>query len=360
MTSFPHIARHRLFIGFTIALAVVAVLIILPIRIPHSVSVSGRLLPEREWVLLRSDGGQIVSVLRNNLSGVVEEYSVTEPERGDAMQFLLASGVSGQRTLEEGDTVGWVLLPELARELTALEGALHVAEAGVGAARSGEKPELVAQARSTLAQAEAAYQEQRHLHVRQEELHKRKIISDEEWETSRDRLAVLQAGIEVARAQLAAVSSGLKTEDVLQRERAVAALENEIAALRRRLSSFIHVAPFSGVMHGSFTLDTLVILQDPTSMLLLLPLPVDDCMRLQTEKDISFHIPRTGLSGKARLLRVDDGVQYVQGQPVRLGIARILEPEAGLRTGMIASASVSCYAMRAQEYLRRMWTQLSH
>ncbi|MBN1446423.1 MAG: hypothetical protein JXA28_00730 [Bacteroidetes bacterium] len=343
-----------------IVLAIAAVFIFLPIRIPHAVSVYSRLLPQREWVLLRGSGGQIVSVLRNNLSGVVEDYSVTEPERGDAMQFLLASGVSDQRIIEKGDTIGWVLSPELARELTALEGALCVAEAGVTVARSGEKPELVAEAQSALAQAEAAYEEQLHLYARQEELHRRQIISEEEWQASGDRLAVLQAGMDVAKARLAAVSSGLKPEDIRQREQVVSALENEIAALRRRLSRFIHVAPFSGVVRSGFTLDTLLTLQDPTSMLLLLPLPVDDCTRLQTEKDISFRIPRTGLSGKARLLRIDEGVQYVQGQPVRLGIARILQADDGLRTGMIASASVSCYAMRAQEYLRRMWTQLFH
>lgn len=359
MTIIPHIPPRPLYVAIALLLLLAVAAVFLPIRIPVNVSVFGRVLPAREWVLVRGPGGELLSLVRDNAAGAVEEYSVTEPLRGDATQFVLTPGIAAMERIDAGDTVGWMISPELSRELTALEGALDVARAALTSARAGEKPALVRQARGAVAQARAAQEEQQHLLARQEELHRRKTISDEEYQLSVDRLDVLRAGVEVAEAQLAAVTSGLKPEDVLQREREAGAIEAELRALRARLSRFTHTAPIGGTLRNAFAPDTLLAVMDADALLLVLPVPVDECKRLDDDAEIRFDIPRTDIRGSARILRRGRDAMYVQGEPVCMIVAEVTEGGEGLRAGLIARASLSGRSLRAAEFLERLWTSIS-
>ncbi len=359
MTTIPHIARHRLLYVMALVILTVLVLAVLPIRIPHAATVYGRLLPAREWVLVRTDNGQLTSLVRSNGSGVVEQYSVTQPERGDAMHFVLAPALLTAASVQKGDTIGWVTSPELAQQLAALEGALDVARAVVASARSGDKPAVVQQARHALAQARAAYDEQEHWHARQAELHEKKILSDEEFDLSRDRLAVLRAGISVAESQLAAAESGLKPEDVRQSEAQAAALETEIAAVRLRMNRFTHLAPFSGMLRHPHAVDTLLAVQDEDALVLLLPVGVGECARLREGGAIDFDVPLTGLSGSAVIRRIDRTVEYLQGRPVCVVSAEVEEGAADLRPGLIARCRVSAPPLSVAGYLQYLWSSIT-
>lgn len=359
MTTIPHIAPWRMMLIIGAVLVIALVLIFVPVRIPHTVSAYGRLLPSREWVLVRTDNGQLVSVLRSNSSGAVEQYSITQPERGDAMQFVLAPSVITGSKVRKGDTIGWVTSPELVQQLAALQGARDVAHAGLASARSGDKPAVVAQALGALAQARASYAEQEHLHARQAELHQRKILSDEEYELSRDRLAVLRSAVAVAEAQLASVTSGLKDEDVRQSATQVAALEREIEAVRARMNRFTHVAPLSGMLRNPHAVDTLLAVQDEETQVFLLPMHVRDCAQLKEGKEIRFDIPRTSLSGTALVRRIDRTVQYVQGEPVCIVTAEVRGDTRALRPGLIARCVVDCPPLTLGEYLRYLWTSIT-
>ncbi|MBR9976250.1 MAG: hypothetical protein KFF77_11760 [Bacteroidetes bacterium] len=358
MTTIPHISRNRILFGTGLVLVLVLILVFVPFRIPRNATVYGRVLAQREWVLVRGAGGQLQALLRGNETGAVEEYAVAEPLRGDAMQFVLAPGAAGGGSVNAGDTLGWVISPELERQLAALEGTLDVARAALASARTGEKPALVAQSRALLAQARALYEEHRHVHARQQELHEKKILSDQEYQISLDRLDVLQAGVDASEAQLAAMSTGLKAEDVAQRERAVAALDAEVAALRLRLRSHTYVAPIAGALRGGFSEDTLLALQEEGRMLLL-PLSVDDRGRIRSDEPIPFSVPGTGLRGKAQVQFVRNDLQYLQGHPMCFVVARV-GGKGVLQPGLIVRADVPCHALSPGEYLERLWHDMFH
>lgn len=358
MTTIPHISSKRILLGTGLVLVLVLIIVFVPFRIPRDATVYGRVMARREWVLVRGAGGQLQALLRGNETGAVEEYAVTEPLRGDAMQFVLASAVAGGGSVDAGDTLGWVISPELARQLTALEGTLEVSRAALASARSGEKPALVAQARALLAQAQASLEEHRHQHARRKELNEKKIVSDQEYQLSLDRLDVLRAGVDASEAQLAAVRSGLKAEDVMQREREVAALDAEIAALRARLGSHTYVAPIAGTLRGGFSEDTLLTVQEAGRMLLL-PVQVDDCARMRRDTPVTFIVPGAGLRGTAQIQFVRNDVMYLQGKPMCFVIARV-SGEAELQPGLIVRADVSCHSLSPGEYLERLWHEMFH
>lgn len=357
MTTMPHIARRNLMIAAGFLLILLLVMLYIPVRIPYSVSAYGRVLSAREWVLVHDGGGQFVSFMRDNGSGMVDEYAVTEQQRGDPTRFHRAPSATASVSVLPGDTIGWLSSSEFDRQFRVLEGSVEIARAALSSARSGEKDALVVQARAALEEARALRDEHANQHRRRLELHEKNIISDDEIEISRDRLRVLDAGVAMAGAQVAAVSSGLKEEDIRVRLAEVAAYESELAALRERARRYVLCTPIGGVLLNTYASDTLLIVRDER-LLLMLPIPVDEYGRLQEGAVIDFGIPRTVFRGEARLLEGSHEVQYLQGEPVRFVTAEVVSDPTDLSPGLIARASVPCEPIRIQEYLWRVWISM--
>ena len=100
------ISRRSLIVTGSIVLIVIIVYV-LPVDITQTLSLRGAVASSSEWVLLRNDNGQIISLLRDNRTGAVENCSVMQVERGDAMSFVLSDRMRGG-SVALGDTVGWI------------------------------------------------------------------------------------------------------------------------------------------------------------------------------------------------------------------------------------------------------------
>jgi hypothetical protein len=352
-----HISRRTYYIIAALVLLIVVVLL-LPVDIPRSLSVRGSVASARDWVLLRTDNGQIVSLLRDNRNGAVEHCTMTQVDRGDAMSFVLSERMRGGEVLR-GDTVGWIVSYALMQEISALEGALSVAEATVASARSGEKASLVEEARQRLAFAKAARDEQEKIHARQTELHSKNTISDELFDISADRLRQLRINVDLAEAGLRTASTGLKPEDVRAAEANVRSLRDQLEKLRGLMHQNTFITPVSGVQRSSWAVDTLLVISDITEQLLVLPVELPDLALIRPGEVIDFSIPRTGLGGSARVERIDRTVHYIGRRPVSTVIAPIERCDAGVSGGMLARCSITAPPVRpaawALETLRKLF-----
>jgi hypothetical protein len=351
------ISRRTYYIIAGVLLFIV-VLLLLPVDIPRSLSVRGSVASAREWVLLRTDNGQIVSLLRDNRSGAVEQFTMTQVNRGDAMSFVLSECMRGGDVVR-GDTVGWIVSYALMQEISALEGALSVAEATVASARSGEKTSLVEEARQRLAFAKAARDEQEKIHARQSELHGKHMISDELFEMSADRLRQLRINVDLAEAGLRTATTGLKPEDVRAAEASVRSLRGQLEQLRGLMRQNTFITPVSGIQRSSWAVDTLLVISDITEQLLVAPVELPDLDLIVPGGMIDFSIPRTGLRGSARVERIDRSVHYIGKRPVCTVIARIERCDAGVSSGMLARCSITAAPVRpaawAMETLRTLF-----
>ncbi len=344
-----HISRRTYLIAAGIALFLVVVLL-LPLEIPRSLSIRGSIASAREWVLLRTDNGQFVSQLRDNRSGAVEHCTLTQIDRGDAMSFVLSENMRSGR-VTRGDTVGWILSYSLMQEISALEGDLSVAEAAAASARSGEKSSTVDEARQRLAFAQAARDEQEKLHTRQSELHGKRMISDELYEISGDRLRQLRINVDLAEAALRSASTGLKPEDVRAAEASVASIRGQLANLRKLAQQNTFITPVSGVQRASWAVDTLLVISDVTEQLLIAPVALGDMHLLSVGEGIEFTVPQTGLGGMARIERIDRNIQYIGKRPVCMVISRIERCDADVSSGMLAQCSVQAAPVTPRSWL---------
>ena len=78
--------------SLSVAIAVllaIAALFLLPIELPYSVEAPGRIMPLKEWVLVRGRDGAVIATLYDHVQGSIESYAVTDIDRGDHVTVRL-------------------------------------------------------------------------------------------------------------------------------------------------------------------------------------------------------------------------------------------------------------------------------
>ena len=244
------------------------------------------------------------------------------------------------------------------RQMTALDGELAVAEAELASARSGEKASLVEEARQRLAFAKAAHSEQEKLHARQTELHAKNMISDELFDLSSDRLRQLRINVDLAEAGVRSATTGLKPEDIRSAEAHVALVREQLESLQRLRQQNTLITPVSGMLRPSWAADTLLVIEDDTDQLLIVPVRLMDLDKMRIGEALTFTIPSTKLRGTARLESIDRTVRYFGRRPVCSIIARIEQSDAGVTSGMMAKCTVGIAPVPLRAYIVDTFTRL--
>ena len=91
---------------FILSSVAVIVALVMPFKVPYSIKTSGKLVPAKEWILSKGSDGRLIESLFDHQKGVSESFSVTQFDRGDAVQFKLNDDLASNSTIVAGDTVG--------------------------------------------------------------------------------------------------------------------------------------------------------------------------------------------------------------------------------------------------------------
>ena len=251
---------RRLKIGLILIVAAIIIITLLPVKIPYTVTATGKIFPAQKWVLSREADGQLVSSVVDFRSGLNKEYSVTQFAREGVMKFTLGS--LDERHVTEGDTIGSIYSSETEEQLVALEAELAITEASLNVSISGEKESLVLEAENRLAYAVTESAEQKKLLERLNKLREKDLISLEEFELAENRTELLDIQIDIARAQLDAVKSGDSPAEVELIKSEIDGLRKNIEIIQSRRESFSIVSPISGVVSKSYSRDTVLVVYD--------------------------------------------------------------------------------------------------
>jgi hypothetical protein len=325
-----------------IGLVVVAIIIIffLPIRATYKIKVPGKVLPGKEWLLMSEQNGRVITVLKNNIKGTVENYSVTEVERGDAMLFHLKSNWSQGKYVSVGDTIGIIYSNEIERRLDQLEGDLSVAEATLKFYKTGEKEAVIAEAENRLNHAKEQAEEQKRIVERLEDLHNRKLVSTQEYEIGKSTSQIFDINVTIAQAQLENVTSGAKPEQIEMVTYQIASLKSQIDVLKKRVDHFILQSPIEGMVLQSFANDTLVNVVQEDSFVVVMPIRWRNRTYLKEGQPIHVAFSPDISNIKGEIINIDSGVRYLNGEQVVFASALITENAEKLTSGLMVSCSI--------------------
>jgi multidrug efflux pump subunit AcrA (membrane-fusion protein) len=343
------VARLVLIVGIAAGL-----LLLIPIRMPFSISSHGKIFYGKEWVVSRDNAGRISASLYDRVNGRTDVYSVHQFERQDAVRFELHPSIRPGAAVSAGDTLARIHSSQLAREIISLKGEMSVALASLDLYQTGEKEAIVGEARNRLAYAEQQIEGYRVMLDRQRELHERKLISDQELDIAEQQARLYEIDRLIAEAQLQSALTGAKNEHITYINTRIAALGDEIRSLQQTIDDYTYLSPIDGIVYHTFSRDTLAHIGEPSRYVAVIPVPLRYREYVSEGQQVTIEVPGNNVAAHTatvqsvgNMVRIIDGNQYFM-------VNAVMELDhGGYLPGLFISARLHSDSVTLREYLKR-------
>ena len=335
-----------------IAAAVLLTFLLLPITLSWTINVPCKVLPAREWLLMKNADGSMMATYSDYLQGRTDSYSVMTIVRGDAFQFALLPSLKTGDLVNAGEAISKVYSHELSRESSRLLGELEVAKASLAAVKAGEKQTVAQEAEQALALAKEKAQIVSLQSQRQDSLYQRRLISHEAFDLARSTAQMSIIEVAIAETRLQTVRTGDKPEQIRLIESQIEGLEGEIKALSHQVGALTLVSPFTGIFQTSANPDTLCTVVD-TAQVLLMPVPANRLAEVAVGQSVRMRASRSSEWIEAIVMRVEQQVKVVNGMQVIMATAAVNAGSRHLPANLILMGSIETARLSPVVYLLR-------
>lgn len=329
----------------TFLIIIVTILIIfyfLPFEFPVTINQKGKLLPYKTWTLAKGTDDRLITSLNDIATGLNNEFSVTQFERGDAVQFKFNLPVISDNIINKGDTVGYIISNEIEKDIQKLLGELESAKASLYVQKSSEKESIVEAEKSRLVFAEKELEEQTKIYERKKKLFDRELISKEEFEADEAKYELAKINISIAKERLRSVQSGVKKEEINYAELQIGAIQNEINVLKKRYESNNIIVPISGVVNRTFSPDTLLVVNDISKSVIIIPVMWEDSRKIELEQKVTISSPYSDSNILGKIVSINstvmsnNNIQYVLVTAIADKISSDFKP------GLFVDCNIEC------------------
>ncbi len=345
--------RNKIII-WGVVLLIVVVFLSLPIEIPYSINTSGKILPAKEMLFIKSADGTLVTEMKDNIRGISTNYSAFQFIRGDAIQFSFNKNISNGSAVSINDTIAFLYSNELERELIDLRGEIKVAKANLAVLETGEKKSIVDQSAKQLEYNKRQSAEQKRILKNLEELYKKNLASKDEYEIAKSLNDLYEINIGIAEAQLQSVQTGVKKEEIGYLKSQITALQDEADALTKRFNDYTIVSQINGIVNKPYKLDTLLVVSDTTEFVVLIPVLWEERENLSINQAIQIDVPMLGKIENVTIAEIDNTVHLINHGQVFIVTGKIPNGQAGLLPGLIVESNIKCKPLRPLDYLKRI------
>jgi hypothetical protein len=331
---------------------IVAALFLLPIDVSRSIDAVGVTATSREWQVVRESAGRIVVSMYNNENGGTESFLVHQFQREDAVQVDLLPGPMLRGFVDAGDTLAVIRSANLSMQASALEGSIAEARAALDVSMSGEKKEVVEQARTELDQARAEYEGREKARTRLKQLLERGVATQQEVDDATRLADASHEALASAEARVRVATTGEKESRVAYSRAQVASLEQQRTALERKQTFFFLRAPFAGRAVRTAFSDTLIRIGDTSRHVVAMLVPWSADRQFDIGSAVSVSIPGVAGSISGHIVQKNSSVTLQRGAPVMIAVAALDRYPADSPLGLPASCTITCGSMSLSAYLR--------
>lgn len=347
-------SSRKSYIIFGSIIILISIVFLLPIKIPHSITVHGKILPSREWIVSKSDG-ILITMLSDNKTGINRNYAVSEFVRGDAIQFVVDNDLVSGKAVSVNDTVGAIYSNEISRMISELDGELETARKTLEMYTSGEKEGIVEEVESRLAYMKKQAEENRKLFERKKAQFEKNVISAEEYELYKGTSELSDINVVMTEAQLKSVQTGVKPQEINYVRSQITSLQRQLDILNQRNNNYTLTSQVTGIARRIASGDTLLIISDTTEYIAYMPVRWEDRDLLFTGQDVYITIPSGRLTPEARMLRVEHAVYNINGKQVFMATAVVNKNTEELMPGLMVECKIDCDPVTPLEYVKRLF-----
>lgn len=308
----------------------------------------GEVLPAKEFHLIRSQDDRIVTILKNNLSGTVERYSIISVERGDAIRMSLNNSFKVGGFVNSGDTICKLISAETMYQIVRLEGLISTEIATLNFYKTGEKTAIIEEARGRLESAQQQLEYQGKVLERMKILYEKNLISPQEYETAENLFKLYQANVSIAKSQLEALETGAKPEQIQLIETRIESLKNELEALKQKAQSYIITSPISGVIFKISSGDTILSMADISAFCCLIPINVDERAKVKNGQIVEI---KSSEILQAKIDAVENSVRVINLKQMVLARAIIENKTENLVPHLVVKCRIKVGRVKLLDYV---------
>ncbi len=340
--------KNKIILIFTIV--AIALLLFLPIEYSQYINAKGKLLPHKSWVLSKGTDGRLLTSLVDNSTGRNSEFTVTQFERGDAIQFKLNEKILRNTSVLVNDTIGFIISNEIEKDIQKLKGKLETARAFLKVQVSSEKKSIVETEKKKLEFANKQLDEQQKLFERKKKLFERQLVSAQEYEEIEAKYELAKINISIIVEKLRALQSGAKTEEINFAASKISAIEKEIDVLQKRFENNNITSPISGMISRSYSRDTLLIVNDTSKYVVLLPIEWSDSKKIRMNQTVEFSANNISEIGNGEIGIIENSVVNISGREFVVATVLSNTNLTELAPGLMVNCKVSCGTTTALDY----------
>ncbi len=308
----------------------------------------GEILPGKEFHLIRSQDDKIVMILKNNLNGTVERYSIISVERGDAIKMSLDNSIKVGGFVNPGDTICKLISAETMYQIVRLEGLISTEIATLNFYKTGEKTAIIEEAKGRLELAQQQLEYQGKVLERMKILYEKNLISPQEYETAENLFKLYQANVSIARAQLDVLETGAKPEQIKLIETKIESLRNELNALKQKAQSYIITSPISGVIFKFSSGDTILSMADTSIFCCFIPVNVAERAKIRNGQTVEV---KSSEIIQAKIDAVESSVRVINFKQMVLVRAIIENKNENLIPHLVVKCRIKVKKVKLLDYV---------
>ncbi len=336
-----------------IVLAIFLILILnLLIKPDLTIKTICEVFPKEKWILTKGDNGQIISSVIDYTKGRTVQYNLNLFERGEYVSLKFSFN-DEKKLVNEGDTVVSIISSDVKDRLATIEGELEVAKASLESQNSGEKESLIGEAQARLSYTEEKISEQKVLFKREKALYEKGLSSQQELETQKWIIDLLEIEKKIYKAQLENLSTGVKSEEINLLKSQINSFSSRLRLIKERQKGLTVTAPITGYLTSVFSPDTLMSLVNDEEIILHTPVKIEDLSLLKIGETLKLRIDDLDKDYSGLIIAISREVKLLNNQQVAFISIKINNKDRKLLPGMIKESYLSIKEISFFEYIRR-------
>lgn len=325
------------------------------ISLPNKLNAFVEVYPQQKWILSKGTTGQINSNLMNYVSGHSNNFAITQFDRGEDVTFIFNKSIEGRQRIYVGDTLVKISSSQIQERIITAQGELSVAKANLLSQSTGEKEALIKEAKNKLDFANEKVVEKKVLFDRAQQLFSKNLISQEEYETQKWELRLLEIEVEINKSKLDALTTGVKQETIKLITSQIDALNTELNFLKLRADRLSIVSPLQGVVNPTFSADTLISVFDISRVILNVPIKLADMEYFRTGMKLDVLLKPNYGEMKGELISTTNEVQVLDGRQVVFARVLVDNRNEKLLPGMILESEITLEQLTLWQHIKRFF-----
>ncbi len=236
--------------------------VILFIKIPSKIQIPVKILPAREWLVIRPASGQISSLKTNYLSGQTSPLFDFIADRGEQVELNINEGLYSGQWIDSNQVIAKIRSSSLLEKIVEAEQQLKVKQAELLVFTTGEKTQIIRIYENEYQGLLEQLKIEQAILARKENLLQKNLIAPEEYQIQQAKIVELEGEANALKAKIEGLKSGAKQEQLDFIKAQIMSLNKQLRFLKQQDSLLSLRTPFAGNVVFHIQSDTLIHLTD--------------------------------------------------------------------------------------------------